>query len=186
VEAVHGLVVVDGQALQEALGQGRDVLLALAQGGDVDGEDVQAVVEVGAERAAVAQVLEVHVGGGDDPRLHGNVLLPAHPVEDAVLEHLEELDLHRRGHGADLVQEDGAVGGQLELAELAAHRAGEGPLLVAEELALQQVLGDGPAVHADEGAVPAVGVGVDEPGQHALAGAGLALEQDRGTWWGPP
>jgi len=44
------------------------------------------------------------------------------------------------------------VVGQLELAGLAlGARAGEGPVGVVEELALEEVLGDGRAVHAHEG-----------------------------------
>ena len=51
---------------------------------------------------------------------------------------------------ADLVEEEGAAVGQLEAALLAAGRAGEGALLVAEQLGLEQGLGERRAVHRDE------------------------------------
>ena len=51
------------------------------------------------------------------------------------LEHAEQLGLERKGHVADLIQEDDAGVGQLKHARLAhAPRPGEGSLLVAEEL----------------------------------------------------
>ena len=53
-------------------------------------------------------------------------------------------------HLADLVEEDRAVVGGLELADLLFRGAGEGALLVAEQLAFQQRLGQGGAVEADE------------------------------------
>ncbi len=58
------------------------------------------------------------------------------------------------GHLADLVEEDGALGGVAEEALAVAVGAGEGAAHVAEELALQEVLGDGAAVDADEGLLP--------------------------------
>jgi len=58
---------------------------------------------------------------------------------------------------ADLVEEDRAAVGQLELAGLLAQGAGEGPLLVAEELGPRAAPRDGPAVHLDERAGPGAG-----------------------------
>src|SRR5256885_24790 len=57
-------------------------------------------------------------------------------------------------------------------------RAGERPPLVPEELALDQVGGDGWEVHGDEGAGLPVAPGVDVAGQHLLAGAALPGDQD--------
>ena len=56
--------------------------------------------------------------------------------------------------------------------------AGEGALLVAEELALEERLGDGRAVDRDERPAPPVRQLVDAPREHLLAGAALADERD--------
>ena len=56
----------------------------------------------------------------------------------ALLEDAQELRLHGRADIADLVEEDGAAVGELELAELALVGAGEGAALVAEQLGLDQ------------------------------------------------
>src|SRR5206468_8049564 len=67
-----------------------------------------------------------------------------------ILEEAEELDLRRRRHVADLVQEQRPADGELELALLRRRRAREGALLVAEELALEHALRESRAVHGDE------------------------------------
>ena len=71
--------------------------------------------------------------------------------------------------------------GRLELADLLLGRAGERALLVAEQLAFQQRLGQGGAVEADERAVLARAGVVDGPGDQLLADAALAADQHRGV-----
>ena len=81
-------------------------------------------------------------------------------------------------HLADLVEEESAAAGRLELAARALGRAREGAALVAEELALEERLGDGRAVDRDERPAPPVRDLVDAPREHLLAGAALADERD--------
>jgi hypothetical protein len=59
-------------------------------------------------------------------------------------------------------------------------RAGEGAALVAEELALHQVLGDGGAVDLDEGPSLRGGVLVQGARDELLARAALARDEHRG------
>src|SRR6266852_1485775 len=72
------------------------------------------------------------------------------PSHLAVLQRAQELHLQRMRHLADLVEEERAAAGGLELPGPGGDRAGEGALGVAEQLALQEVLGDGAAVDGDE------------------------------------
>ena len=75
---------------------------------------------------------------------------PADALEFPLLEDAEQLGLRRSGQLADLVEEDRAAGGALEPAGPLAVGAGEGASLVAEELALDQALGQRAAVDPDE------------------------------------
>ncbi|MNQ95635.1 hypothetical protein D3C85_1112010 [compost metagenome] len=84
-------------------------------------------------------------------------------------------------HLADFVQQKRAAVGLLELADAAGHGAGEGALLVAEQLGFQKVVRNGGAVDADEGAVGALGPGVQVTGHHLLADAAFAGDQDGGV-----
>ena len=61
-----GAAVLLAELGEELAGEERDVFLAVAQGRDVEGDDVEAVEEVFAEVAAGDLFFEVFVGGGDD------------------------------------------------------------------------------------------------------------------------
>ena len=78
-------------------------------------------------------------------------LRAADAVDLALLQGAQQLGLQAPVHLGDFVEQQRAAVGLLELADAAGDRAGEGALLVAEQLALQQVLGDGGAVDRDEG-----------------------------------
>src|SRR6185436_17840151 len=96
-----------------------------------------------------------------------------------LLDHREELGLHVRRQLADLVEEDGAAVGLDEEAAARAVGAREGAFGVAEELALEKLLGNGAAVHRQERAFRAARALVDPAREHALAGAALAGDEDR-------
>ena len=83
-------------------------------------------------------------------------------------------------HLADLVEKQRAAVGLLEQAALLRLGVGEGAALVAEQLALQQVLRNRRAVHLDERPFATAGrVAPDQVGDQLLAGARLALHQHR-------
>ena len=67
--------------------------------------------------------------------------------------------------------------GLLKAADAPGLGAGEGAAFVAEQLALQQRLGNGRAIDGDERLVGAVAVLVDGAGDQFLAGAGLAADE---------
>src|SRR5690606_14975540 len=103
------------------------------------------------------------------------------PLELVLLEEAQQLDLDRRRDLADLVEEQRAAIGELEPPVLARHRAGEAALLVAEQLALEQRLGERGAVQLDERTGDARRALVERVRDELLAGPALAGDQDRRT-----
>jgi hypothetical protein len=97
-----------------------------------------------------------------------------------LLEHAQDLGLGHEREVGHLVEEQRAAVGQLEAALLAAGRAREGALLVAEQLGLQQGLGQRRAVDGHEGPALARRPVVDGPGEQLLAGTALALDEHGG------
>ena len=79
------------------LGQEEDILAPLAQRGQVHAEDVEAVVEVLAERPRRHRLRQVLVGGGDDPDVGPEGRGAPHALELVLLEHPEELGLDMGG-----------------------------------------------------------------------------------------
>jgi hypothetical protein len=159
--------------------QGRNVLLALAQGRDGHGKDVQPEPEVFTEGPRGDHAFQVAVGGRDDADVHGHGLAAAHAFDLVALAHVQKPDLRLGRQFADLVQEDGPAVGPLEPAAFARGRAGEGPLLVTEELAVDERVRNGSAIDLDERAVAPRRELMDGVGQNLLAHAGFAQEQHR-------
>ncbi len=119
---------------------------------------------------------EVAVGGAEDPDIDAERLVLADAADLAALEEPEQLDLDALVQLADLVEEERAAVGDLEEALPVHVGAGEGPLAMSEQLALDEVLGQGPAVHRDEGTVGSAALVVQVPRDQFLAGAGLAQD----------
>ena len=161
----------------------RHVGAALPQRRDVHRDHVEAVEQVFAELALLDLRLEVLVRRGEDADVHRDRVRAADPLDLPRLEHAQQLDLQVRPHRADFVEEQRPAVGQLEAPRLVAVRAGEGAAHVAEELALDQVLGDRAAVDRDQLPVLARRVAVVQRlDDQLLADAALAGDQDRAVY----
>ena len=79
--------------------------------------------------------------------------MAAHLGDLALFHGPEQLGLDLEADVADFVKEQGAVLGQFEFADLVGVGPGEGALDVPEELAFEQGLHQGAAVHGDKGAL---------------------------------
>ena len=94
-----------------------------------------------------------------------------------VFEHTQQLCLHGHRHLADLVKEQYAAVGLLEQTGTVTLRARERPLGVAEQLALEQRVGDGRAILGEERPALAGAVSVNRPGDQLLARSAVATDQ---------
>ena len=153
-------------------------VLAVAQRRQLDVDDVQAVEQILAEAALLHLLLEVDVGGGDDPHVHLDGLHAAEAHELALLHHAQQLGLRLARDVADLVEEDAALVGQIEQALLRIDGAGERALDVPEERRFQQIRRQVAGVDRDERLVGARRVAVNRARHQFLAGAALAGDED--------
>ena len=106
--------------------------------------------------------------------------MPPDALELALLQRAQQLHLHLDRDLADLVEEERPAVGELEAPRLAGHGARERAALVAEELALDELLRDGRAVDLDERLVLAARVLVQRAGDELLARPALARDEHRG------
>ena len=106
------LAGLGGDLGEEVRDQQRDVLAAAIERGHLDVHHVQPVIQVLAELALGEQLLQVAVGGGDDPHVHRQCLRAAYGADQPLLQHAQQLDLEPKRHVADLIEhERAAVGG---------------------------------------------------------------------------
>src|SRR2546428_10868182 len=119
------------------------------------------MVEVATEAPVTDGTFEIDAGGRDEHDIDGLGAGAAQPANHTVLEDREQLALKGGGQEADLVQKQGAAVRGLEEAGLGVARISERPSLVAEQLRLEQRLGNRGAVDVDKGAVMAGPRGID-------------------------
>ncbi|GIW39702.1 MAG: hypothetical protein KatS3mg076_0279 [Candidatus Binatia bacterium] len=170
--------VVPAEGRDEMLDEERDVLLALAEGGKSDRDDVQAVVEVRPKTPRRHFLLEVLVRRGHDPHVHVDRAGRAEGQDFLFLDGAQELDLQRQGDFRDLVEKQRSAFRCLEDPLVVLDGARESAPPVAEELAFEQGVGERPAVERDEGAVREGAFRMDGPRDEFLPGAVLALDED--------
>src|SRR4051812_4725791 len=136
---------------EEVFGERLDVLTALAQRRVLHLQDVQPVIEIGAEHPGAHRLAHAAVAGGEDTDVDRTRPASAESGHDVFLQDPQELRLHLERHVHDVVEEQRSTFGQLEFTGAPARiRAGEGSRLVAEELALQQLARDGRTEDRDE------------------------------------
>ena len=152
----------------------------MAQRRDLDDDFSQAVVQVFTESLLGDEHLQVLVGGTHHPHVYRNLLPATNPLDLALLQKTQQFGLQRVRQIADFVQHQGAAVGGLDLADGGFCGAGEGAFFMAEELTLQQRLGDGRAIDGDKLA-RALGCLMQPVGQHLLAGATFAQQQHGGV-----
>src|SRR5690606_1951225 len=109
----------------------------------------------------------------------GDFLAPADAADSPRLQCAQQPRLRLGRHVADLVEEQRAAVGLLELADRPADRAGERALLVPEQLALDQLAGNCRGVDGNEGPVLARAELVDRFRDELLAGARFTEDQYR-------
>ena len=123
---------------------------------------------------------EVRLGGRHNPDIDWNRLGSADALELSLLQGPQQLDLQLVRKVVDVVDEDGAPVGALEVADVLPVGARERALLMAEDGALEEALRDDPAVDGDEGAVGTRAGAVQRPGHQLLARAAFSLDEHGG------
>ena len=175
------LALTGGELAQEVVREQRQVVQPFPQRRNRQGDDLQPVVEIFPERALRDRLLQVAVRRREQPEVHVDVAAAADPHDLPLLKHAQQLHLEFRNQLADLVQEQGPAGGELQLADLAPDGSGEGPLLVAEQLALQDLVRDRAAIQGQEALLPAGAGVVQGLGDEFLPGAALAQDEHGGA-----
>ena len=164
-------------ALQKVAGQHGHVFAALTQCRQAQADHIQAVVQVFAEHAFLDALLQVLVGRSDHAHIGFDSAVATHAVEMAIRQDAQQTGLQIERHVPDFIEEQGATVGLLKASATRCLRTGEGSTLMTEQLALQQILGDGCRVNGHKGLVGAGRVLVQRVRYQFLARARLTRDQ---------
>src|ERR1700758_2791846 len=136
--------------IEEMPEQERNFRGPLPERWNINGKDIQSIVKILAQAAGFHGLLNLYVGGGEHSHVNANHVAPTEPRVLMILKHMQELRLQMGTHLSDLVQKNRALIRQFKFAWLRTHRSRKRALLVAEQLGLQQLAGEGGAVDLDE------------------------------------
>ena len=160
------------------VGERRDVAGTFSQRRQAKADDVQAEEQVFPEPPGRDFGGQVSVAGCKDANVDPHRRRTAESVDLTLLHRTQQLGLQPDVHLANLVEQERAAVRSFELAQTASHGPAESALLVAEQLAFQQVLGDRGAVQGDKWPRRPARAPVNVPGEDFLARAALAGDED--------
>ena len=163
----------------EFVDQRRDILAAIAQRRHRDDERAETEVQIFAERARCDRGSKIAVGRGHDARVDLDRAFGANPADLALLQRSQELRLHGRRNFADFVEEERAVACHLEQARLVAVAPVNAPRTWPKSSDSSSVSVSAAQLMRHERAAGARALIVDHPDDELLAGAALAVDQDR-------
>src|SRR5229473_337957 len=158
--------------------QDGNILGVFAERRHVERDHVQAVEKIFAESSGGDLVFEFLVRSGDDADIDVDRLVRAHRLEALFLENTQHFGLRAQAHVADFVEEKRAPIRLLEFSHFVLAGAGEAALGVPEELGLDQLLGNGGAIHFDERLSAAQARGVQRAGHQFFSRSAFSVNQD--------
>src|SRR5581483_11476738 len=133
-----------------------------------------------AECALFKRRSQVDIRGRQHAHIDMPGLIAAQPLELALLQNAQQLDLYRSRYISDLIQKNGPSIGLLELAKFGDISASERPFFVSEQLALHEILRESGAVDLHERVIGARRMMMDGAGDHILSDAAFAAQQHGG------
>jgi hypothetical protein len=128
-----------------------NVSRTLSQGGKLNGNLAQTIIQVFPEPAAADGIVKVDVGRGHDTHIGFLDFGRTHLHEFAGFQHAQQADLGGQGEFSHFIQKNGATIGFFEIPLAGVGCAREGPLFVPKQLRINGPLGDGSAVHGHIG-----------------------------------
>src|ERR1700730_5478313 len=173
-------IAVLGITSRKMFCQRRDVFGVFAQRRNGDGNNVEAVKQVGAEGLLARGLLQISIGRGEEPDVDFNRAGTSHAHEFSFLQNAQQLGLEDGRKLANFVEENGAAFGNFEKSFFLGNGAGECALFVAKQFALQQSFGKGGTVQSYERLRSSWAIVVNGAGGQLFAGAALAANQNSG------
>ncbi len=144
----------------------------------MNGEDVQAIVQIFAEAAIGDHLNEIAVRGGDDADINLDRAFGTDRVYLSFLNGAKQFDLHIERKLADFVQKKGAAIGFDKFAGMFFRGTGKSTFLMAEKNAFDQVFRDRAAIDGDKRVPCAVAFALNGACDQFFPDTAFAFDQD--------
>src|ERR1019366_4250033 len=142
-------------------------------------DDVDPIEKIRTESARFDSRLQVAVRGTDNPDMCLAVFASPDARVTAILQQMQQFCLQRRGHVANLIEEESASIGDLHQASFTLIRPRKGALLIAEQFAFKQVDRYRGAVQFDKRGIPQSRPCMHVTSDNLLPRAGLPSDKYR-------
>ena len=136
-QRIHTAVVAFGISLHETFSQRQNLVLALAQRWKLQVHRVDAIVQVLAESAVLYHLWNVAVGSTDKTDINRYLFGIADTHDSTILQHAQEFGLQVQWDIANLIEEECAAVGLLELTHMVGMCIGESTFDMSEQFALE-------------------------------------------------
>ena len=163
----------------ERIRQRHDVGRPGAKRRNRDHLECESIEQVGAKRSVARERRQIDIGSADHPHVELDGPPSTDPLHLTVLDDPEHLFLHGGRRIRNFVEQQGSAVRTLESADMLALRARERPGFVAEQLRVEQRLGERRTVDLHQRSVPPGREIVQAGGQQLLAGSTFADQETR-------
>ena len=118
----------------------RDVVATFAQAGEMNGNNVESIVEIFTESSVFDSFLKRFVACRHDTNVHKNRHIVTHATHLFLLENTQQSALEHGGHGTHFIEKNCSAVGFLKEAFLVIDGPGECSFAMAKQLRFQEIL----------------------------------------------
>ena len=158
------------QLPREMLRQHANILAPLPQRRQHNRKHKNPVIQILAKRPLPHLLFQIAMRRHNHPHIHMNRLIPAHALYLALLQHPQQLRLHRNRHVANLVEKQRSAVSLLEFSDVPSRRSRERSLLMPEYFRLHQLRGNRRAIQRNKRPIPPPALLMQRPRNQFLPG----------------
>src|ERR1700680_4076388 len=159
------------------LGQRGDVFGMFAQRWNGNGNNVEAVKQIGPKGLLARTFLQIFIGGGEKPHVNFDRASSADAHEFSFLQNAQQLGLQDGRKLANFIEKNRAAFGNFQKSLFLSNGTGEGALFVAKQFTLQQSFGEGSTVQGYERLSFSGAIVVNRAGGQFFAGTAFTANQ---------
>src|SRR6185503_5020179 len=171
--------MLSGALREKPVYQQGNIVRSITQRREANGHNIEPVVKVFPKVSLLDRFFKITIGGGDDPGIDFEQLRPAQAPELLRLQHAQKINLRFEGQLTHFIQQQRATVGKFKPPHLGRHGAGKRALFIAEQLALEEIIRQGPTIHRDKRTTGSRALMVDRPCDEFLASPAFSREQHR-------